>query len=345
MWVLNIDARRSGAGAQFGKAPCLVLVWAVMGLCALSSLARAQGPAATFEHERTVQAPPIPQGSHPPVWSGNASLWFQDNLTDAPLIRSFNRDGVDERLSFEIAGAAVVNIRGATGATDGSIVVAGRVFSGDMRRTGFVAVIPPDRRQRVVIQTEPFNAEVAVLAADRTIWAVGSVARGANDAERPEYSVIRRYDQSGKLLSSSTLSDVRGEPGNPLNTVELSRLVASGDRVGWFTSGCQYIEFSLDGSELGRYEPPIGPLAPTAMRIDELRGIGLSQDNRLIIGWRSSDVPAILQLNRRAGRWDTIHLSPAPPGGVLGFDGNVLVVLGHYSTLERFRVTASPAAN
>ena len=38
MWVLNIDARRSGAGARFGKAPCLV--WAVTGLCALSSLGR-----------------------------------------------------------------------------------------------------------------------------------------------------------------------------------------------------------------------------------------------------------------------------------------------------------------
>jgi hypothetical protein len=82
------------------------------------------------------------------------------------------------------------------------------------------------------------------------------------------------------------------------------------------------------------------------MRIDELRGIGLSQDDRLVIGVRSKpDVPTILELNRRTGQWDTVHLSPAPPGGVLGFDGNVLVAHRNFSTLERFRVPVPPAAN
>ena len=78
----------------------------LVGVLAATKPALAQVPSPAFEHERMVNAPSILQGSHPPVWSGNASLWFQDNLTDSPLIRSFNRDGVDARLSFEITGAA-----------------------------------------------------------------------------------------------------------------------------------------------------------------------------------------------------------------------------------------------
>ena len=345
MSLLSPGARRSNAGAWFAgdHRLCQYLAWGVTGLWALSSFARAQTPTATFEHERTVEAPSILYGSHPPVWSGNASLWFQDNLTDAPLIRSFNRDRVNERLSFEINGAAVVNIRSVSGGTDGSILAAGNATSGDMRRAGFVALIPPDRKQRILIQTEPFMPEEAVLAADGTIWAVGLVANKP-DGTSIDYNVMRRYTAAGKLLSSRTLSDVRGNPGYPRDAVELSRLVVSGDRVGWFTSGCEYIEFSLDGSELGRYEPPVGMRALAAMRIDELRGIGLSQDDRLVIGWRKPDVPTILELNRRTGRWDITHLSPAPATGLLGFDGNVLVA-ENYSALEMYRVSAPPAAN
>ena len=212
-----------------------------------------------------------------------------------------------------------------------------------MRRAGFVAVIPPDRKQRTLIQTEPFRPEEAALAADGTIWAVGLVAI-TPDGTSIDYNVIRRYTLAGKLLSSRILSDVQGNPAYPRDAIELSRLVISSDRVGWFTRGCEYIEFSLDGSELVRYEPPAGVRTRAAMRIDELRGIGLSQDDRLVIGWRKPDVPTILELNRRTGQWDSIHLSPAPPGGVLGFDGNVLVA-ENFSTLERFRVPAPPAAN
>jgi hypothetical protein len=69
----------------------------------------------------------------------------------------------------------------------------------------------------------------------------------------------------------------------------------------------------------------------------------MSQDGRLVIGVRRRDVPTILELNRHTAKWDTMHLSPVP-GGVLGFDGNVLVG-GNFSTLERFRAPASPGAN
>src|SRR5260370_27355850 len=103
------------------------------------------------------------------------------------------------------------------------------------------------------------------------MWTIGDL----NDEQHNPVAkhVLRRDDDSGAMLASSTLR-LEGWQGDG-DTF----LFASRDRVGWFSHQDKYIEFSLDGTEIGRYDGP--------ERLDKNRdvsGAALSDDNELVVG-------------------------------------------------------------
>jgi len=75
------------------------------------------------------------------------------------------------------------------------------------------------------------------------------------------------------VLASARLP-VKGD-----ETAAASFLRASRDRIGWFTRGPEYIEFSLNGLEIGRYDRPAG-----AGEWD-ITGIAISDENEVIASW------------------------------------------------------------
>jgi hypothetical protein len=100
----------------------------------------------------------------------------------------------------------------------------------------------------------------------------------------------------------------------------VSSLVASKDRVGWMTNGCEYVEFSLDGAMLQRFDGP----RETAW--NNIRGVALSDGNDLVLSRAGG---AVLALDRTASSWVPVSIPGRKPGEdvrVLGFDGTTLVV-------------------
>jgi hypothetical protein len=58
------------------------------------------------------------------------------------------------------------------------------------------------------------------------------------------------------MLSSMEVPDAKARAAAGNEADSPSRLVSSNDRVGWMTNGSEYIEFSLDGTILQRFDGP-----------------------------------------------------------------------------------------
>ena len=111
--------------------------------------------------------------------------------------------------------------------------------------------------------------------------------------------------------------------------------MASPDRVGWFNDG-SYVEFSLDGKEIGRYDGPEGDT------LHDLSGVALNDQNDVVLGRFSRKKAEFDLLDRENGTWipASIEKERLPSWGrVLGFDGATLVVTSTtMGVLSRFNV-------
>jgi hypothetical protein len=130
-----------------------------------------------------------------------------------------------------------------------------------------VARIAPDRQHQTVTRTWPYCPMVVTFGADGNIWTVRHLKNDGNTTIL-EYNVLRRFDPSGRMLSTTPLQ-VQGE-----RTQETSLLRSSRDRVAWLTRDRGYIELSLDGSEIVRYK---GPEVGSDL---DITGLALSDDTR-----------------------------------------------------------------
>ena len=124
--------------------------------------------------------------------------------------------------------------------------------------------------------------------------------------------MLRRFDDSGNLLSSVNLRV--GSRGG------ITYLRASRDRVGWVTEKNEYLEFSLDGAERGRYEGPPGLYdGPPGDDQYQITGVALSDASegiatRISVKQRQGlqDKSEILFLDRNARKWIPVALSNGP---------------------------------
>jgi hypothetical protein len=103
-----------------------------------------------------------------------------------------------------------------------------------------------------------------------------------------------------------------------------SLIRSSKSRVGWLTNANEYVEFALDGRELGRFPPPPGP-APEVFETT----LALSNDDEVLVGTRDSDGLKVWSLDRKERSWKPVELSGGKlaHGATLGFDGDTVVAI------------------
>jgi hypothetical protein len=171
------------------------------------------------------------------------------------------------------------------------------------------------------------------------IWTVG----WDMDQGRRVFNVMKRFDPSGVLLSTSRMT-VKPLP-MPLDwDVSLkSHLQSSADRVGWLTGAGLYLEFSLNVVEIGRFEAPpwhpeklwVGPNQSLIHGLPVYVSLALSQNNQVVVAGESP-ISALWALNRDARQWVPVNVSEgmiSQSGRLLGFDGDELIV--DYLTSDR----------
>jgi hypothetical protein len=277
----------------------------------------------TFAHDRDVET--AFQWQAPPRWEGEFLVGYINNGSSGPVIFTIDRNGRRQETLFTLKDAGWIDVIDAAVSQTGEIAAVGSAIGGD-RATCYVARIAADRKSQIVTRVWPYCAMTVTFAADGTIWTIGHI-KNDQDTGALAYHVLRRFDPSGKLLGSLTL-DVMGR-----GTDETSRLRASRNRVGWFTRNNEYLEFSLDGSELDRYEGPEGATH------EEITGVTIGPENEVVASRFRKGKTEFLTLDRENRTWIPVSIPTeyAPDWArVLGFDGTTLVTNSVNGRMRRF---------
>jgi hypothetical protein len=269
-------------------------------------------------------------GSFRPVWEARALFDVDWSRTDEPVIVGVDADGNAERVELSIPGGRYLSVLGVSGGVDGSIAAAGGIFSDDGQPGTFLERITPDRSQKVAVQLAPYVPDAVTIAPDGAMWTVGWI-RGP-DGNASQNNVLKRFDSSGKLLTTVTVA-ARGHEDSSRNATETSLLASSKDRVAWLTNMDEYIEFALNGRELGRYPRPPGP-APEPFGAT----LALSENDDVLVGTGDGKAMTmtVWSLDRASRSWTAVEL----PGiklsywTILGFDGDHVVIVDSISPTE-----------
>ena len=275
----------------------------------------------------------------PLIWAGRLPRWNGARLVgcdcgpDHATLWSVDRQGHwSPAISFGVPGWGQTIVRDVAAEPDGTLVAVGFAITGDVRNGSFIATISPDGARQTVTRVWPYVAEAVTVAPDGTIWAVGPVMH--DDYKGPVYpNVLRHYTASAEMLSSVNIKNARKSEGGLSSVGSQSVLMASGDRIGWLTAACQYIEFSSDGTELGRYDCPNG-----ITKIFDTSGVALSPAGELLLSTKWFAPLAPLSLDRPSGTWKPVPVSQdsGKTNLILGFDGQTLVTESATSDMRRY---------
>jgi hypothetical protein len=201
----------------------------------------------------------------------------------------------------------------------------GQVPTNDQNRVAsFIARISPDRKRQTVFHPQ-MNPDDVAIAADGTTWAL-------------EGNLVRRFDATGKLVSSIMANGLR-----PSDTWASFNLRTSRSTVGFFTRASQYVEFSLDGKQLGVYDAPSdADWGWTSTALCGLGGPAVSEDNQVILCTAGATLRnfQMLALDRHNSTWKPVTLSEGKAGdrpALIGFDGTTLLIHPKQGVLTRWQ--------
>jgi hypothetical protein len=216
-------------------------------------------------------------GPLPAHWSGSALIGVEDNHSSAPVIFSIDKDGRRDQFSFSLSDAETIYMHGLAMSSSGRVAIAGGAGSGDSKAGSFVAIVVPDRKSQTVVRTWPYVAWEVAFVPDGSLWTVGYTFHDTEDRV-VKLNILSHFDREGNLLGSLPVQARPQFPGHSA-ALQNSFLRTSSDRIGWFTNGMEYIEFSFDGKELGRYDGP-----DVSDREESIRtgSFGLSSDNEVL---------------------------------------------------------------
>lgn len=281
----------------------------------------------TFTHEREVETAFV--WETPPRWEGGKLVGYLHNHSSGPIIYTMDRDGTRDETLFTLKDGALIHVSDLAGSPNGEIATVASALTSDTGGTTFLARISAEREHQTITRTWPYCPKVVTFAADGNIWTIGNMKSedGTQDLAR---NVLRRFDPSGKMLGSTTLR-IKG-----WRTAETSFLRASKDRVGWFARDGDYLEFSLDGSEIARYAGPEG----SGVESRNIAGMVLSQDNEVIVGHFGEKKAEFIILDREHRSWNPVSVPKehAPTWAfVLGLDGTTLVTTTMNGRLGLFK--------
>jgi len=300
--------------------------FALAAIClALGALqGRAQSPAID-SRETTAVEYVHSLGSFVPVW-GRGGLYGADyNPSDEPIIWRIGPDGKREDIRFSFPGGREVTITGIAERPDGGLAITGSAYSDDGKGATFLSIISSDRATKTISRVWPFVPQAVTLAHGGVVWAVGWIRNGESVAAN---NVLERFDSTGRLLSTSSVK-ARGVPWDSWgDATDHSSLHALPDRVGWLTTGGEYIEFSLDGKEISRLDVP----RPMVVHQEGLAGFVVADAGRVVAALPTDPAPKsdltlwLLNLDRRG--WTQIPGSLPWNFSLAGFDGKAVVAAG-----------------
>lgn len=263
-----------------------------------------------------------------PRWNAGLLVGYENNYSDAPVIYTIDRDGRREELLLAIADAYRISVRNVAMGADRRIAVVAGAYASDGRFATLLVQIPANRKDWTVTQTWPYCPMNVTIANDGAVWTIGWLKDEENTRVITRH-VLRRYDANGILKGSQDVIARRGGP-----TINVSFFFSSLDRVGWLTTAGQYIEFALDGKEIGRYEGPPGS------EDGDVSGAAISEDNNVLAGVFEKGMMEFAILSRQTGEWTAVSLptKEAPSWArVLGFDNTTVVTATQNGKIVRFK--------
>ena len=251
----------------------------------------------------------------------------------APILSLTDKLGNRQTVNLNIPGSDYVYVRDVAAGADSSLVAVGVALSGDSRTGTFIAWISPDRARQTITRTWPYSPYAVAVAADGTVWTAGAVMTQSGGSYLHP-NTIRHYTSSGQLLASTIVSGARQHNGM-WDGSGGSWLVVSGDKVGWFTTACQYFEFSFDDVQLGRYDCPPG------MAFTQNGGIALSSADDVLLATKQIPL-TVVALDRSTGNWLQVLVqqdSGKRPKHIYGFDGLTLVTNAFNNQVRRYSLS------
>ena len=277
-----------------------------------------------FMHERDVDAGFL--WPKEPRWEHGLLAGYYNNHSNGPVLYTIGADGYRNETLFTLPDGAIINVFDVALSSKGEMAMVGDALTADTRAATFLVRIQADRNGQTITRTWPYCPHVVVFAPDGTLWTIGLLKNEDATVDIASH-VLRRFDASGKLLSSMNIMARRGSAD------ETSFLRSSPDRVGWLTVYGEYFEFSLDGKQIGRYEAPEG-----ATGIN-LTGFALSDEDVAVVGRAMNGNADFLVLDRSTKTWTPAALPKefiTNWAGVIGFDGPTLVTTRSSGNIRRF---------
>jgi len=266
-------------------------------------------------------------GSHTPKWSSGALIAVERWESDAPIVRTFDRQGVElVPLTFQIPEATIIGALGFARGFDGTIALCGSALDQAGRKAPYIALVAPSGQSVQVIRTDPYTPYVVTVAPEGTIWTVGEeLPGGKEDPATFSTGVLRHFDRAGKEIGSYV-------PRSSMASAALlmeGHFAAGRDRICWYPGGSNqvgpsgYVEIS-DGR--------ITQFPPTPLMDHEVTtGIACTDDAGTFLSTRNlqSGTWGILSLDKTHAAWVRVKIPPelasSPFSTLKGADGDKLV--------------------
>ena len=97
-------------------------------------------------------------GSITPKWNGGALIGVEHFVSDAPVVRTFDRHGAElTPLTFQIPGATVIGAVGFARGPDGTVALCGSADDAAGRRVPYIALVAPSGQSVQVVRPIPLR--------------------------------------------------------------------------------------------------------------------------------------------------------------------------------------------
>jgi hypothetical protein len=243
--------------------------------------------------------------------------------------------GPDGSLKFH----AVVNVPGvehvvivnAAADVDGTLVAAVEYTQKDHR--GGLALFDPDGGKKEFFDTGEYRPTQVDFGPDHTVWTIGWIG-ATTESDPPDYSVLRNYSRTGKLLGDFLPRSTFDREHDPVGPVIGGwQLRVTSKRVGavFYASSVrksgetrrdaiQWVELDLKGNIIGRWNPPPKHIC------------AFTDDGDVY----AKDPGGISVLDRTSGTWRHV---PGVSTRLIGADGDSLVYMISNDTLRHAQVS------
>lgn len=300
------------------KSPALISV-----LVLYVPAAAAQQIRTTAVGSNAVETFKVLPGRYPKYEQGFLLTWKFNTLpSDAGAnVFVYNRDeSLFGKTRIWIEGASFLRIQDATVGKDGQIAAVGFATTASGTFSQYLAIIPVSRGSATIVQLSPFEGQAVGLAPDGTIWVFGADLGPTGDGSQPapDHFMVRHFGADGVLKDEHLL---RSDFPCELGRFGPTRVVASADRIGFFSSHCRtWVELSPTGQMLGRWTWNAVSRIATPVEIagvkygqeqQAIMNVALTSSNELY-GVRMNAPDRLFHFDRKTSQWIAVPMTLGP---------------------------------